>query len=104
MNTSVTKILLVLGFSFSSIVSAQDWNSSPDNWQNSQNNWENSSSNWRNSPNNWQNSPNRWGNERIISDSDGSPAGYAVPKLDGGVNFYDSQGNRRGYLPTPRQW
>jgi len=97
-----TMLVLLLGFSFANVVLAQDWNSSPNNWQNSPNNWKNSSSNWKNSPNNWQNSPNKWGNERIIRDDAGNPAGYAVPKRDGGVNFYDGQGNRQGYLPPSR--
>ncbi|MFA5920891.1 MAG: hypothetical protein WC856_06330 [Methylococcaceae bacterium] len=92
-------LIIFLGFSFSTGVVAQDWNSNPNNWKNNQNNWENNQNNWKNSPNNWENSPNRWGNERIIRDSDGNSAGYAVPKQGGGVNFYDNQGNRRGYLP-----
>ena len=41
----------------------------------------------------------RWGNERIIRDNNGKLTGYAVPKRDGGVNFFDLKGNRRGYLP-----
>ncbi len=81
---------------------ANDWNSNPNNWRNSENNWENSSNNWNNSPNNWDNSPNRYGNERILRDAEGNAAGYAVPKDDGGVNFFDLQGNRKGYLPAPQ--
>lgn len=93
-------LAFLLGISLSTTAVAQDWNSSPNNWENSPNNWENSPNNWKNSPSNWENSPNRYGNERIIRDSDGNPAGYAVPKQDGGVNFYDNQGNRSGYLPS----
>lgn len=48
---------------------------------------------------NWDNSPNRWGNERIIRDEHGRAQGYAVPKEDGGINFFDFDGQRRGYLP-----
>lgn len=94
-----TLLVFLLGISFSTGVVAQDWNSSPNNWQNNSNNWENSPNNWKNSPNNWENSPSKWGNERVIRDNAGNPAGYAVPKQDGGVNFYDKQGNRKGYLP-----
>ncbi|MCA3277292.1 MAG: hypothetical protein ING26_17405 [Roseomonas sp.] len=79
-----------------------DWASSPFNWQNSPQNWDNSPLNWRNSPNNWENSPQRFGNDRIIRGPTGSPEGYAVPRQDGGVNFFGLDGNRRGYLP-PRQ-
>jgi hypothetical protein len=78
---------------------AQDWGSSPNNWDNSVNNWENSPNNWKNSPGNWENSPNRWGNERLIYDNDGDSIGYAVPKEEGGVNIYNFDGNRRGYVP-----
>jgi hypothetical protein len=95
------KMLLVmfLGFAFSTGAVAQDWNSNPNNWVNNPNNWENNPNNWKNNKNNWENSSNRQGNERIIRDSNGNPTGYAVPKQDGGVNFYDNKGNRRGYLP-----
>lgn len=82
---------------------AGDWESSPNNWKNSPNNWENSSNNWKNSPNNWQNSPNNSsGNNGTVRNSDGSSAGYAVPKADGGVNIYDNNGNRTGYIPSRR--
>lgn len=93
-------IYFILVFCFlSGIAQAQDWNSNPNNWQNSPYNWNNSPYNWQNSPNNLQNSPNKWGNDRIIRDNQGNPSGYAVPKEDGGVNFFDLKGNRRGYLP-----
>lgn len=85
---------------FSQLAIAQDWNSSPYNWNNSPNNWENSSNNWKNSPNNYNNSEIKYGNERIIRDGSGNSKGYAVPKSDGGVNFYDVNGNRTGYLPA----
>jgi hypothetical protein len=83
----------------SNISLAQDWESSPYNWDNSRHNLDNSSLNWNNSPYNLDNSPNLWGNERIIRDENGKAQGYAVPKADGGVNFYDRNGNRNGYLP-----
>lgn len=93
--------LLVIFFPISlPLATAQDWRSSPLNWRNNQLNWENSPLNWRNNPQNWQNNPMRWGNERIIRDNNGKPTGYAVLKRDGGVNFFDLKGNRRGYLPA----
>lgn len=91
-------IVLLAGFC-SPAIAQTDWNSSPHNWDNSPYNFHNSPHNWNNSPRNWQNSPHRWGNERIIRDSRGNAAGYAVPKPDGGVNYYDLNGNRTGYLP-----
>jgi hypothetical protein len=96
------QILLVALLATSINAVAQDWNSSPNNWNNSPSNWQNSPNNWQNNPNNWQNNPSRFGNERLIRDTDGNVNGYAVPKSDGGVNFYDNQGNRRGYLPSTR--
>lgn len=95
-------VLIAAILAYSSSVGAQDWDSSPYNWENSPNNWNNSPSNWNNSPSNWDNSPSKWGNDRIIRDNSGNPSGYAVPKPNGGVNFYDNQGNRRGYLPPSR--
>jgi len=79
--------LVVVSFLiFIPFATAQDWKSSPYNW--------------KNSPYNWENSPMRWDNERIIRDENGEPTGYAVPKRDGGVNFFDLEGKRRGYLPA----
>lgn len=93
-------MLAALLLCVSGMAVAEDWNSSPYNWDNSQYNWNNSPYNWNNSPNNWDNNPNRWGNERTIRDNNGNPTGYAVPTPNGGVNFYDNQGTRRGYLPA----
>jgi hypothetical protein len=94
-------ILFVAVFmtAISSAVFAQDWNSSPYNWQNSPYNWQNSPHNWQNSPHNWQNSRHNWGNERVIRDERGNAQGYAVPRSDGGVNFFGYDGTRQGYLP-----
>ena len=102
-NLIANSVVAIGLFAMSSASSAQDWNSNPHNWQNSPNNWQNSPNNWQNSPNNWQNSPNRYGNDRIIRDNNGNAAGYAVPRPDGGVNYFDSQGNRRGYVPPPQR-
>lgn len=103
MKTNRTKCMVaILGLCLSAVAVAQDWNSNPNNWKNNPNNWDNNPNNWKNNPNNWDNNPNRYGNDRIIRYDNGAPAGYAVPKDDGGVNFYDYQGNRRGYLPGGR--
>jgi len=79
--------------------SPNNWDNSPSNWANSSSNWENSPSNWANSSSNWENSPSNFGNTRITRDESGQPTGYAVPKADGGVNFYTPSGQRTGYLP-----
>lgn len=93
------KILAVMALGLSTAAMAQDWNSSPQNFENSPSNFENSPSNFKNSPNNFENSPNNYGNPNIIRDNNGNASGYAVPKANGGVNFYAPDGTRRGYLP-----
>lgn len=74
-----------------------NWDNSPYNFKNSEMNWENSPMNFRNSPMNLENNPININSDRIIRDSSGEATGYAVPKADGGVNYYDLQGNRQGY-------
>jgi hypothetical protein len=61
--------------------------------------WDSSPYNWKNSPHHWDNSPHKYNNDRIIRDNQGNATGYAVPKDDGGVNYYDLEGNRTGYKP-----
>jgi hypothetical protein len=75
------------------------WNNSPLNYENSPYNYENSSSNYNNSPMNWENSRSNVSSDRIIRNNEGEAIGYAVPKRDGGVNFFDLEGKRRGYTP-----
>ena len=94
------KYLILIAVMFSITAQANDWDSSPNNWNNSPNNWDNSSMSWDNSPNNWENSTNIYNNPRIIRDTNGNAQGYAVPKDDGGVNFFDRNGQRKGYLPA----
>ncbi len=50
--------------------------------------------------NNWQNSPNRYGNENLIYNGNGDTTGYSVPNSSGGINMYDFEGNRTGYVPS----
>ena len=102
MKQIIVNVILVLTLAAPAYAQS-NWEGSPNNWQNSESNWENSSSNWKNSPNNWDNSPNNYGNERIIRDSNGNAVGYAVPKKDGCVNYYDFSGNRKGYQPAKKK-
>ena len=90
-------LLICLIFPTRYIFSGNSWESSPNNWNNSPNNWENSPSNWNNSPNNWENSPNNMDSDRIIRNESGEPTGFSVPKSDGGINYFDLDGNRTGY-------
>jgi len=77
----------------------QNWRNSPDNWQNSSQNWQNSSQNWKNSSQNWQNSANQYDNTNGIYDSNGNRTGYSVPTANGGINYFNNDGSRRGYRP-----
>jgi hypothetical protein len=79
--------------------SPQNWNNSPDNWKNSRQNWQNNPDNWKNSPQNWQNSADNYNNANGIYDSRGNRIGYSVPTPNGGINYFNSDGSRRGYQP-----
>ena len=80
-----------------SIADNTDFNNNPNNFENSPLNFENSPNNFHNSPNNFENSPNRYGNENIIRDNQGNAVGYEVEKSDGGVNYFNLNGERQGY-------
>ena len=79
--------------------SPQNWQNSPDNWQNSSQNWQNRSDDWKNSPQNWDNSGNNYNNANGIYDSNGNRVGYSVPTPNGGINYFNNDGSRRGYQP-----
>ena len=74
-----------------------NWANSPNNFENSPLNFQNSPNNFNNSPMNFQNNPMNLNSDRIIRDNSGHARGYAVPKSDGGVNYFDLQGHREGY-------
>lgn len=80
-----------------SIADFTNWENSPLNFDNSEMNYENSSLNFNNSPINFQNNPMNFNSDRIVRDNGGDAIGYAVPKRDGGVNYFDLTGNRMGY-------
>ena len=88
-------ILLLLS---TSVYADGPWESSPYNWENNSLNWDNSSLNWDNNSLNWDNSPNNWDSNRIIRNTDGDATGYAVPKTGGGINYFNLDGIREGYL------
>jgi hypothetical protein len=89
-------LLLVIGISFAQ--ADGPWESSPYNWENNSLNWDNSSLNWDNNSLNWDNNSNNWDSNRIIRNPDGNATGYAVPKADGGINYFNLDGVREGYL------
>ena len=80
-----------------SLVVAQSNSLWPYNRNNSSEN--NSPNNWRNSPNNWNNSPYNLNSRNGLYDGGGNRTGYVVRRPDGGANFFDNDGNRRGYMP-----
>jgi hypothetical protein len=55
--------------------------------------------NYKNSPYNYKNSPYNLNSSNGIYDEDGERQGYAVRRSDGGVNFFNDEGNRTGYMP-----
>ena len=55
------------------------------------------STDFNNSPLNFENSTNRYGNENIIRNNQGNAVGYEVEKSDGGVNYFNLNGERQGY-------
>jgi hypothetical protein len=79
--------------------SPQNWRNSPDNWENSSQNWQNNSQNWQNSPQNWQNSSDNFNSTNGIYDRNGNRIGYSVPTPNGGINYFNNDGSRRGYQP-----
>ena len=80
-----------------SIADITNWENNPMNYENSEMNYENSPMNYNNSPMNYQNNPMNYNSDRIVRDNSGHAMGYAVPKPDGGVNYFDMQGHREGY-------
>ncbi len=74
------------------------WLASPNNWINSKYNTQNTSLNFANSVKNFANredSPSRIN----ILNTLGFVVGFAVQKPDGGVNYFDEDGERIGYSP-----
>jgi hypothetical protein len=60
--------------------------------------------NWENNPMNYQNNPMNYNSDRIVRDNSGHAMGYAVPKPDSGVNYFDMQGHREGYQGPGSRW
>ena len=90
-------------FTLEQNTSAHDLHSSPYDFGNSEYNHENSPYNQRNSPFSHDNSLSGFGdNARVIRDNAGKATGYMVTKPDGGVNFFNADGSRTGYLPRKR--
>jgi hypothetical protein len=74
------------------------YDSSPMNFDNSLINFDNSPTNFNNSPLNFENSPMNYNSSRIIRSNSGEAIGYGVPKENGGMNIYNLDGEREGYL------
>ena len=50
-------------------------------------------------PQNWQNSGDNYNSANGIYDRSGNRTGYSVPTENGGINYFNSDGSRRGYQP-----
>jgi hypothetical protein len=72
---------------------------SSQNWANNPQKWQNRPDNWKNSPQNWDNSGSNYNSTNGIYDSNGNRIGYIVPSADGGINYFNNDGSRRGYQP-----
>ncbi len=94
-------LILAMAIFLSVPVMAMAWgpNTSPYNPRNSPYHPENSPYHPRNSPYHPENSPFKPDNPNLLRDTQGNPRGYVVPRSDGGRNYFDMQGNRRGYQP-----
>ena len=90
-------VLSLLVATFSVSADPTLWSQNPMNYANNPLNYQNSPLNYNNSPMNWENNPMNLNSHRIIRDNSGRAMGYAVPKPDGGVNYYDVDGDREGY-------
>ena len=60
--------------------------------------YDSSPMNFDNNIMNYENSPMNYNSNRIIRDDSGNATGYAVPKANGGLNIYNLDGIREGYL------
>lgn len=94
--------LIILSESGSADVT--NWDNNPMNYENSEMNFDNSPMNYNNSPMNFQNNPMNYNSDRIIRDNSGHAMGYEVPKPDGGVNYFDLGGHRKGYQGPGSRW
>ncbi len=107
MNKPIIHAILFIGLASThsiTLADVTDYNNSPYNYENSEMNYENSPMNYNNSPLNYQNSPLNYNSDRIVRDNSGHAMGYAVPKPDGGVNYFDMQGHREGYQGPGSRW
>ena len=73
------------------------YNNSPYNYNNSPYNYENSPYNYKNSPNNYNNSQYNMNSNNGVYNSNGDRMGYGVRKSDGGINYFNNDGERTGY-------
>ena len=91
---------MILVSTFSSSVFAQQGYGEDSPYHSNNNPYasENSPYNSNNNPYNSLNNPYNSSSNRIIRDENGRATGYAVPRSDGGVNYFDYSGEgRKGY-------
>jgi hypothetical protein len=93
-------VSMILVSTFSSSVFAQQGYGEDSPYHSNNNPYasENNPYNSNNNPYNSNNNPYNSNSNRIIRDENGRATGYAVPRSDGGVNYFDYSGEgRKGY-------
>ena len=73
------------------------FNDSIYNFQNSPYNFENSPYNFKNSPYNFDNSQYNINSPNAVYDAQGNRVGYKTESNQGVTNYFDNNGNRKGY-------
>lgn len=74
-----------------------NWDSSPLNYKNSELNYNNSPYKWDNSPYKFDNSPYDYNSRTGVYTNSGDRLGYETISPSGVQNYFDDNGNRRGY-------
>lgn len=74
-----------------------NWDNSPYNFKNSEMNYDNSSYKFDNSPYNWNNNQYNYDSRTRVYTNSGNSIGYETISPSGVQNYFDSNGNRRGY-------
>ena len=98
------KVVIIQESSVPYSLSPNKYSNSPNKYSNSPNKYSNSENKYSNSPNKYSNSPNKYSNGPSGSNSlvteDNYYVGYYLQNNDGMINFFNSNGERLGYLPA----
>lgn len=92
-NVTVSVLALMAGVSHAQV----PYSDSIYNYNNSPYNFDNSPYNYQNSPYNYENSQYNVYSQNAIYNERGQRSGYKTESPTGVVNYYDNNGNRKGY-------